>query len=403
MNVIIIGCGVAGVTAARVIRENNQEVAVSIYTDENHLYYPRPDLYGVLAGEAQPKEIITLPQNWYETRGIKVFLNRKVASIHTAKKELQLENGSRVSYDKLLLANGAHPFVPPIKGVDKQGVFSLRSLDDAVTIRDYAKKIDKAIVIGGGLLGLEFASSLRRLGRQVDVVEIFPRLLPMQLDQDGASILRSRIETLGVNVVLGVKTQEILGKEAVSGVLLDNGKELSGQLVLFSAGVRSNIDLAVKSGIKANKGVVVDQYLQTNAPDVYAAGDVAEFEGKTYGIIPAAEEQARIAATNMMGKEQRVYKGTVPSNTLKIIGIDLASIGLVNPEDPRYEEIKKIDTAKGVYKKIVLDQGRVVGAIILGETRSVGPIVMLMSRGKDVSQFKDSILEDGFDFRKILL
>jgi len=401
MNVIVVGCGVTSITAATIIRQNDPRAAVSIYTDEKYLYYPRPELYRVLSEEVPPQEIIAFPEQWYEKRGITVHL-KKVSKIDTAKKELLLEDGSRASYDKLLLANGAHPFIPPIKGVEKKGVFNLRSIEDAVTIRDYAKKVAKAIVIGGGLLGLEFAVSLKKLGLQVEVVEIFPRLLPMQLDADGAMVLKDRIAALGIGFQLGVKTMEISGQESVSGIALDNGKQLSGDFVLFSAGIRSNTNLAAEAGIKVNRGVVVDQYLQTSANDVYAAGDVAEFEGRVYGIIPAAEEQARIAANNMVSDEKHMYMGTILSNTLKIVGIDLTSIGLVAPEEPGYEEIKKINRENGVYKKIVLKQGKIIGAIILGDARSVGAIKRLMDLGTDVTRWKDSILEDNFDYRKIL-
>jgi len=401
MHIVIVGSGVAGVTAARTIRESDPKVKISVYTDENNLYYPRPRLYEVLSGEAKPQEIYMFSGQWYEKRGIKFHLNKKVLSIETAKKELLLEDRSRVNYDKLLLANGAHPLVPPIKGIEKTGVFTLRSIKDALTIKEYAKKTKKAIIIGGGLLGLEFAASLRKLGQQVEVVEVFPRLLPRQLDQDGATILKDQIETRGINILLGVKTEEILGKETVSGILLDNGKELSGNLVLISAGVKSDTDLAVEAGIKVDKGVVVDEYLQTSVNDVYAAGDVAEFEGRVYGIIPAAQEQAEIAAVNIVGKEKRVYKGTIPSNTLKIVGIDLTSMGLVNPEGPQYEEIKKIDKEKAIYKKIVLEKGKIVGAIILGDRKGVTPIKKLMDQKIDVTKHKDSLLEDDFDYRKI--
>ena len=401
MNVAIIGCGVASVTAATTIRQNDPQAIVSMYTDEKSLYYPRPELYRVLSGEVQPQEIIAFPEQWYEKRGITVYLNKKVLKIDHARKELLLEDGLRANYDKLLLANGAYPFVPPITGVEKTGVFSLRSIEDAVTIRDYAKKMVKAIVIGGGLLGLEFAASFRKLGLQVEVVEIFPRLLPMQLDADGASVLKDRIAALGIDFELGVKTMEILGQESVSGIALDNGKQFSGDFVLFSAGIRSNIKLAAEAGIKVNRGVIIDQYLQTSANDVYAAGDVAEFDGKVYGIIPAAEEQARIAAINMVGNEKNMYKGTIPSNTLKIVGMDLTSMGLVAPEEPGYEEIKKINWENGVYKKLVLKQGKILGAIILGDIRSVAPIKRLMDQGTDVTRWKDSMLEDNFDYRKI--
>ncbi len=401
MHIVIVGSGVTGVTAAKTIKENNPKAKVSIYTDENHLYYPRPRLYEVLCGKAEPREICMFSEQWYEQRGIQVHLNKKALGIETGQKELLLEDRSRINYDKLLLANGAHPFIPPIKGVEKTGVFSLRSIRDALTIKEYAAKTRKAIIIGGGLLGLEFAASLRKLGQQVEVVEIYSRLLSRQLDQEGATILKDQIETRGIKIVLGVKTEEILGKKTVSGVLLDNGKELLGNLVLISAGVRSNTDLAVDAGIKAEKGVVVDEYLQTSANGVCAAGDVAEFKGKVYGIIPAALEQAKIAAVNMSEKEKQVYKGTIPSNTLKIVDIDLTSMGLVNPEGSQYEEIRKIDKEKGVYKKIVLEQGKIVGAIILGERKGVTSIKKLMDQEIDVKRYKDSLLEEKFDYRKI--
>jgi len=402
LRVVIVGLGVAGITAATTTRQNNPEANISVYTDEKHLYYPRPDLYQILSGEASPEDILGFPQQWYNARGIELHLNKKVVGIDTAKKELMVEDGTKASYDRLLLANGARPFAPPFKGVEKAGVFTLRTVDDALTIREYAKNTQKAIIIGGGLIGLEFAAALRKLGQQVEVVEIFPRLLPKQLDQDGAMVLKDRIAALGIGFVLGVKTTEILGEKSVAGISLGTGQRLAGDFVLISAGIRSNAELAAKAGLKVNRGVVVDQYLQTSEHDIYAAGDVAEFEGGVYGIIPAALDEAKVAALNMLKGNTTVYKGTIPSNTLKIVGIDLTSMGLVNPEDPRFEEIKKTLLEKGIYKKIVLDQGRIVGAIILGETKSVAPIKALMDQGTDVGRYKDAILEEGFDFRRLI-
>jgi nitrite reductase (NADH) large subunit len=402
INVIIVGNGVAGITAARSIIEKKPKTKVSIYTEERYSYYPRPRLYEVLSGEAEPQEVYMFPEKWYEEKGIHVQLGKKAVNIDLDKKELVLENRSRVSYDKLLLANGGRSFVPPIKGVEKTGVFTLRSIGDALTIRKFTEKSKKAIVIGGGLLGLEFAASLRKLGQKVEVVEIFPRLLPRQLDQDGAAILKNHIASRGIEFDLGVKTVEILGRDTVSGILLDSGKEISGELVLISAGMRSNIELASEAGIQVNGGVVVDNHLQTHAVDVYAVGDVAEFEGRVYGIISAALEQARIAATNILEEEQTIYKGTIPSNTLDIVGIDLTSMGTVNPEDNQYEEIKRIDEEKGIYKKLVLDQGKIVGAIILGDKKGVTKIKRLMNQQTDVTKHKDSILEDDFHYKKVI-
>lgn len=401
LNVVIVGNGVAGVTAARTIKEKKPETHVSIYTDENSHYYPRPRLYQVLSGEAKPQEVTMFSEEWYRKNAINVTLNKKAVNIDTKRKKLILDDQSTVSYDKLLLANGAHSFVPPIKGAEKKGTFTLRTIRDAQAIKDFTTKTKKAIVIGGGLLGLEFASSLKKLGLQVTVVELFPRLLPRQLDNDGATILKNHIESRGINIVLGAKTNEILGTKTVSGILLDSGEIIRGDLVLVSAGVRSNTELALKAGIKVNRGVVVDEHLRTSADDIYAAGDVAEFKGTLYGIIPAAMEQANIAAANVLGNSHRIYTGTVPSNTLKVVEVDLTSMGLVNPEDPKYEEIKEIDTESGIYKKLVLDKQKIVGAIILGTKKGVPPIRTLITQETDIGKNKNSILKDGFDYKKV--
>ena len=200
---------------------------------------------------------------------------------------------------------------------------------------------------------------------------------------------------------LGVKTTEILGKEAVARVALDNEKEVSGELILISAGVRSDIRLAADAGIKVNNGVVVDDYLRTSADEVYAARDVLEFHRKVYGIIPPAIEQARVAAANMLEGEKHVYNGTIQSTTLKIAGISLTSMGLVSPKGPQYEEIKRIDKQRGVYKKIVLDQGKIVGAILLGDRKGTSTLTRLMQQETDVTKYKNHLLEDDFDYRQI--
>jgi nitrite reductase (NADH) large subunit len=401
MHIIVVGCGVAGATAVGTITEYAPDVEVSAYTDENDLYYPRPRLYEVISGQREPQEIYAFPQQLYEKPRIKVYLKKKVLSIDLLKRQVVLKDNSTEYYDALLLSNGARPFVPPIKGVEKKGVFTLRTMSDALSIRDYAKKTDKAIVIGGGLLGLEFAACLRNAGQHVEVVEINPTLLPNQLDQEGAAILADELAALNITAHLGVKTTEVSGGDAASGVSLSNGKQLPGSLILVAAGIRPNTDLAAQAGIRVNKGVTVDQFMQTSAKDVYAAGDVSEFNGKVYGIIPPAVEQAKIASLNMLGTEKRVFQDMAPSTTLKIAGISLVSIGTVNPKGPQYEEIKKTDRAGGVYKKIVLEHGRIVGAIALGDRKGVAAIKKLMDQKTDVSTFKDHLLDNGLDERKL--
>ena len=401
LKVVIVGNGVAGVTAARIIKDRNPQAYVSIYTEETYQYYPRPRLYDVLSGEVEPRAVYLFTETWYKKKGINIQLNSRTSSIDTDRKELLLENGSRISYDKLLIANGGHSFVPPIKGVEKTGVFTLRTIEDALRIKEFTEKTTKVIIIGGGLLGSEFAYSLKKLGQQVDIVEMFPRLLPKQLDPDGATILKNQIESYGINIILGAKTLEILGNKTVTGILLDSGATISADLVLISAGVRPNTGLALESGIKVNRGVVVNEHLRTSDENVYAVGDVAEFNGMIYGIIPAAIEQATVAAANILGDKHSVYSGTVPSNTLRIIGIDLTSMGIVNPEEPKYEEIKKSDQKNGTYKKLVLDKGKIVGAILLGDKKGVTSIKKLMTQQTDITEYKNSILNENFDYTKI--
>jgi len=401
MHVVIVGGGIAGVTAARTIRKNAPESKISIFSDEKYPYYSRPRLYEILSGKAETSEIYVFSENWYERNGIELHLDKKITDIQTVQKRVTIEDGSIMEYDKLLLANGAHPFIPPIKGIDKTGVFTLRSIKDASIIKEHSRKARKILIVGGGLLGLEFASSLAKLGQKVCVVEIFPRLLPRQLDEDGAEILKGRIERHGIEIILGVKIQEISGKDKVSGILLDNGKKLQGDLILVSAGVRSNIELAVRAEIKTNKGIIVDRYLQTSVKDIYAIGDVAEFEGRVYGIIPAAQDQAKIAAKNILKKESHIYRGTIPSSTLKIVGVDLTSIGLVNPESDKTDEIKRIEQQGNIYRKIVLEKGRIVGAIILGTRNGITPLKRIMDQRIDVTKYRELLLKDEFDFSEI--
>jgi nitrite reductase (NADH) large subunit len=401
MKIIIIGFGVAGYTAANTILENASDADISIYSDEKHPYYPRPRLYEIVTGEKTPEEIYAHKTQVYQNQRINVYLNKKASSIDVAKKQITTSDGARISYDKLLLANGAHPFRLPIQGAEKTGVFTLHTINDALAIREQAKKTNKFIIIGGGLLGLEFAACLRKLGKEVEVIEINTRLLSNQLDQKGAAILKTKLEELNIHPILGVKTKQILGNQTVSGVVLDDSREILGGLVLMAAGIRSNIDLATTADIKVNIGVIVNSHLQTSVNDIYAAGDIAEFNGKVYGIIPPAIDQAKIAAANISGNQEHAYAGTVHTTSLKIAGISLTSMGTVNAEGTRYEGISKVDK-QGVYKKLLLDQGKIVGAILLGERKSAAGIKRLMDQGTDITKYKETILEEDFDFRQVV-
>lgn len=401
MKVVIVGNGVAGITAARTLRERDRDLEIVVFSNEGYHYYSRPKLVDFLAGEADQGSLFFYPDDWYRDKGIEVHLNQRVASVDTARHIVELADRSEVSYDRLVLANGSVPNVPPFRGVDQQGVFTLRSLDDALKIKRYARPGARALVVGGGLLGLESARALKGLGLDVAVLQIGGRLLPAQLDEEGALILRRQIETEGIDVVLNAATVAIVGNGRASGIDLEDGRRLEGELIIISAGVKSNVELAKRAGLSIGRGVVANGRLLTSADDVYAAGDVAEVDGRVYGIVPAAIDQARVVAEDIVGVSADGYHGTIPSNTLKVIGIDLTSVGLVNPDGPEYEELRWRDDKAGIYKKVVLQEGHVVGAILLGDRKAVPSVARMVREKTDVTAFKDRLLSQDFDLKQV--
>jgi len=296
MRFVIVGSGAAGINAARSLSAANLPgTTIDIYTEEPYSYYPRPRLPDFLAGDLSLDELIPYAEDWYEKRNIRLHQGAVVTHIDPVAKRLTLSDGVEVAYDRLLLANGSHPNIPPFEGTEKEGVFSLRTLADAIAIREYARQVGHAIIIGGGLLGLEAARGLSLLGPKVTVVEFFSRLLPRQLDEQAADVLQKQIEGMGISVIANAATEAITGGKKLAGIRLKDGREIAAEQVLISAGIRSNIQLARDAGIEVNRGVIVDEQMQTSAPDIWAAGDVAEFEGRTWGIVAAAIEQARVA------------------------------------------------------------------------------------------------------------
>jgi nitrite reductase (NADH) large subunit len=293
-NYLIIGNGVAGTTAAENIRKEDKKGNITMVTDENFPFYWRIQLNEYISGDITEEQLLAKKEDWYRDQNITLKLKTRIVGADAQKKIVVTEDRKELAYDSLLIATGSHSFIPPIKGSEKKGVFALRDVQDARDISLFAKSAEQVILIGGGLLGLEAGNALRKLGKKIMVVEFFPRLLPRQLDVDGAGRLQKIMEGMGFSFRLGAKTQEVTGEDQASGALLEGGETLSGQMVVISAGVRANLELAEPLGLKTDKGVVVDERLRTNQPDIYAAGDVAEFRGMPYGIWPAAMEQGKI-------------------------------------------------------------------------------------------------------------
>lgn len=364
MKVVIIGSGVAGMTAALDLAKV-EGVEVDLYTDEAHSYYYRPQVTNFLAGVMPLERVFLHPQAWYEARGVRLHLNAPVARLEPEQKRIVLEDGAAVAYDTLLLTTGSCPFVPPIAGVEKAGVFTVRTLADALAIKDYAPQCREGLVVGGGLLGLEAARALKGMGLEVTIVEFAPRLMPMQLDTDGAAILQGFVESQGYRVFLGVSAKAVLGDGKVEGVLLSNGETLPAQMMIVAAGVRPNIKLAQEAGLAVDRGVLVDAQMQTSAPDVYAAGDVARFEGICWAIVPTAQAQARIAVSNILGQEAQ-YENLAPATALKVVGIEVNSMGVIQCPDPAFEEFRYATPDASVYRKIVLHQEAGGNSVIVG-------------------------------------
>jgi len=395
-NYLIVGNGVAGTTAAENVRKQDKEGKITIVTDEDFPFYWRLRLNEYLAGDLAEEALAAKKAQWYGDQRIDLKLKTLIAGADPNEKVVFTEDKQRLSYDSLLIATGSHSFIPPIKGSEKEGVFALRNVQDARGISNWAKDIEDVVLIGGGLLGLEAGNALLKLGKKVTVVEFFPRLLPRQLDADGAQRLQKIMEKMGFSFRLGARTQEISGNDQVTGVLLEGGESIPSKMVIISAGVRPNLELAEPLDLENDKGIKVDEYLRTNQTDIYAAGDVAEFRGMPYGIWPAAMEQGQIAGTNMAGGNL-IYKGTTMANSLKVVGVDLASAGNIDAEN---EKESRVVTDDKVYKKIVMENNQIVGCIMLGDTKAFNKITKAMSEKKDISQVKDQILSEGFDLSK---
>jgi nitrite reductase [NAD(P)H] large subunit len=397
MRAIIVGSGLAGTMAAKTLRELDRDVEIVVFGEERYPYYPRPNLVEFVAGRLPFERLFAFPADWTERQRIDVRLGQKVVLIAPAEKTIGTADGRSHPYDVLLLANGCRAVIPPLKGTDRKGVFVLRTLEDAQAILGHLAGHPRVAVLGGGLLGLETARALRSAGGEVRVVEFFDRLLPRQLDAAGAAILKGQVEKMGVAVRLGTTTEEIEGDGEVRALRFQGGDRVETDMVVIAAGVKPEVGPAREAGLAVNRGVIADDLLRSSAPDIYVAGDAAEHRGNVYGIIPASFEQSRTAAYNMLGIE-KPYSGTVPSATLKVAGLSVMSAGLVHPPESGYEVLARESPEEGVYKKIVLKDGLLVGAIWMGTRKGQAEVGRRVALRSPVGPRKEDLLEDAFDW-----
>jgi len=363
---IVVGNGMAGMACVEQILKHDKRFAITVFGDETHVNYNRIMLSSVLAGEKAADDIVINGRDWYQKHGIDLRVGVRITDVDPEQKTVTGNDGSVTPYDVLLLATGSNALMPPVQGLDKDGVFAFRTLDDTRALLERSGKGTKAVVIGGGLLGLEAARGLQVQGCEVTVVHLMSTLMERQLDPDGGQYLLGKMEDLGVKVLLGRTTTAILGNGHVEGVALSDDSIVEADLVVVAAGIRPNVELAQKAGLAVNRGVLVNDYMETSSDDIFAVGECVEHAGVCYGLVAPLFEQGKVLAATMTGNRGPTYTGTVPAAKLKIMGVDVFSAGdwsEQNAEPVRYE-----DRALGVYKKLTVRDGKLAGVILVGDT-----------------------------------
>ena len=362
--ILIAGGGIAGQALAEALRKRDESIPLVMVCEEPRLPYDRVALSQLLTGESDAGELQLRPEEWYLDHGVETRIGARVERIDTHAKTCVLSTGERLPYRALALATGSDPLLPPLPGIGLKGVHAYRSPEDCEAIRVAAAGAERVAVIGGGLLGLEAAKGIAAQGCRVTVVHLMDRLMERQLDAGAAALLAPAMEELGVEVLLGRETEEILGTGRADGLRFKGGEEIACDLVVISIGIKARTELAKTSGIECGRGVLVDDAMRTSAPDVVALGECAEHRGVVYGIVAPIYEQATAAAETLLGRGT-TYSGSVMSAKLKVMGVDLVSIGAAEGEGSAVVA----DEGAGVYRKLVTANGRVAGAVLMGDTR----------------------------------
>jgi len=381
MTYVIIGNGVASLGAIEGIRRVDQKGKIVIVSAEDVTTYGRPLISYLLAGKIGPERLALRGPEYYEQNNVELKLGTTVTALDTAKKTVTTDKGETVAYDRLLIDTGGVPFVPPIPGVKGEDIYSFTTLAHAKTLIELSSKIKRAVVIGGGLIGLKAAESLHDRGVSVTIVELAPRILSGGFDEKAGKLAGNRLKNVGIEVNCGVTAKEIQrGKNGrVKGVLLTDGRFLECDVVVVAIGVVPASSLAKEAGVKVERGIIVDDKLMTSAKDVYAAGDVAQAKDQLTGehrvvpIWPNAYNQGFASGRNMAGAKQP-YQGGLPMNSISFYGLPTVSVGMVNPPeaDKNYDVIAQLDEAKETYRKLVFHEGKLVGYVLVGDIDKAG-------------------------------
>lgn len=389
---VVIGNGMAGIACVEeMLKLDPGRYEITVFGKERHLNYNRVLLSHILTGEKALKDILLHDSSWYEKNGIKLHTGSKIMAIKRKSRIVAAENGAEAQYDKLILATGSMPFIPPVSGIDKKGVVTFRDIDDCEHLKNLSKKGGNAVVIGGGLLGLEAAYGLKSLGMKVSVVHLMDRLMERQLDKVAAEFLKHDIEKLGIEILLGKETVEISGNGQVEGLRFKDGSSLDADIIVMSVGIKPNIELAMSSGVYCEKGIVVSDTMQTYDPAIYSVGECVQHRGATFGLVAPIFEQARVLANHLAGDCRLIFKNQPTSTRLKIPGIDLYSSGDIN-ENSRTEAIEYLDRGNSFYKKLLLKDNRIAGILMYGDTVDGPRLFSSLLQAEDISQKRRSIL-----------
>jgi nitrite reductase (NADH) large subunit len=400
---VVVGNGMAGARLVEEVLERGggEQFRITVLGDEPHGNYNRIMLSPVLAGETSEDDIVLNSHDWYADNGITLRAGVRAERIDTAAKVLYASDGTSTAYDHLVLATGSYSFIPPMTGVRRDdgsllpGVYGFRTIDETRDLLAATTRCTRAVVMGGGLLGLEAARALQGHGLQVDLVHAMPWLMNAQLSREAGAVLERSVEALGITVHLDVLATEVLGDGHVEGVLLKDGRRLDCDLLVVAAGVRPHTDVAVRSGLEVERGIVVDDQLRTDDPDVYAIGECAQHRGSVYGLVAPAWEHARVLADVLTGTDPTAeYHGSRTATKLKVAGVDVATMGVSTPERDSDEFLVISEPRRGVHLSVVIRDDRLVGATLLGDTRKVAALTQAFDRGSALPEERIRLLVD---------
>src|SRR3989338_8011911 len=405
-HLLIIGNSAAGISCAENIRKKDKEIKITILSKEDYTAYNRCLISYYLSGDVKEDKLVYRAKDFYKDNAIELLLNKKAIRIDAKKNQVVLEDKTRLDYDVLLVANGASPKFPEIKGIRKKVVLGFRTIADTKEMLDMSLVSPVACILGGGLIGLKAAYGLKKRNLDVKVIVKSPQVLSQILDKESSEMFQRRLIEHGIEILTGSDVQEVIGNGDCKAIKLDSGKVIATSLVVVGKGVTPNTDLIEESGISFDEGIKVDEYMKTNIPTIYAAGDIAQAydaileKASVNALWPNAVEQGMIAARNIMG-ENKKYAGSTGMNSVEFFGLPVISFGMTRPPHPGedgYEEIVTRDKRNTIYKKIILKNNVIKGAIFVNKIENIGILLKLAKLKVDVSTIKDTLLRSDFNF-----